>query len=194
MANQYNSKVVLATGEVLIDLTQDDVKEEYVQSGIHFHDKTGAPKVGTNKKTVDASEVTAEAAEVLVGKTFAKGDSVETGTMPNRGSVSGEISSKAGQYNIPQGYHDGGGKVGISEVEKEKLVPENIKEGVTILGVAGSFGSDDFSSQSKEVTPSFVEQRVSPDAGYVFLSEVIVKAFPITRQDNNAGGITVTIG
>lgn len=194
MANQYNSKVVLATGEVLIDLTQDDVKEEHVQSGIHFHDKTGAQKVGTNKKTVDASEVTAEAAEVLVGKTFAKGNSIETGTMPNRGGVTGSISTKEDKYSIPQGYHDGGGKVAISDVEKAKIVPENIKEGVTILGVAGNFGSDDFSSQSKEVTPSFEEQRVSPDSGYAFLSEVIVKAFPITRQENTAGGVTVTIG
>lgn len=194
MANQYNSKIVLSTGEVLMDLTQDDVKPEHVQNGIKFHDKSGEQKTGTNKKTVDASEVTAEAAEVLDGKTFGKGNSVEMGTMPNRGSVNGNISTKAGQYTIPQGYHDGGGKVGISAEEKAKLIPANIKEGVNILGVTGTFGADDISSQSKEVTPTFADQDVTPDTGYTFLSSVKVKAIPITRQDNSAGGVTVTIG
>lgn len=194
MANQYNSKIVLSNGEILIDLTLDDVKPEHVQNGIKFHDKTGATQTGTNKKTVDASGVTAEAAEVLANKTFGKGDNVETGTMPNRGSVSGTISSKTVQYTIPQGYHDGGGKVGISPEEAAKLVPENIKEGVTILDVLGSFGADDISSQSKAVNPTFENQHISPDKGYSFLSEVLVTAIPVKRQDNAAGGVTVTIG
>jgi hypothetical protein len=41
MANEFNNKVVLKTGEVLIDLTQDDVRAEHVQQGIFFHDKMG---------------------------------------------------------------------------------------------------------------------------------------------------------
>lgn len=194
MSNQYNSKIVLGNGEVLIDLTQDDVKPEHVQNGIKFHDKSGEQKTGTNKKTVDASGVTADPAEVLATKTFGKGDNVETGTMPNRGSVTGTITSKTGQYSIPQGYHDGGGKVGISAEEQAKLIPANIKEGVTILDVVGEYGADDISSQSKEVTPAFTDQNVTPDTGYTFLTSVKVKGIPITRQDNTAGGVTVTIG
>ena len=119
---------------------------------------------------------------------------MQTGTMPNRGSAAGTISSKTGQYTIQQGYHDGGGKVGISAEEQAKLIPENIKEGVVILGVTGEFGADDISSQSKEVTPTFADQQVSPDAGYTFLSGVLVKGIPVTRQDNDAGGVTVSIG
>lgn len=57
MANKYNNKIILSTGEVLIDLTQDDVNEELVAKGIKFHDKSGAQKVGTSTKTVDASNV-----------------------------------------------------------------------------------------------------------------------------------------
>ena len=41
MANQYNNKITLKTGEVLIDLTQDDIKPAHVQKDIYFHDKTG---------------------------------------------------------------------------------------------------------------------------------------------------------
>lgn len=190
----FNNKIVLSTGEVLIDLTQDDVKPEHVQNGIIFHDKTGEQKTGTNTKTVDASEVTAESAEVLSGKTFGKGDSVQTGSMPNKGGVKGVISRKDTPYTIQHGYHDGSGSVTIDSAEAAKLIPSNIKEGVTILGVVGEYGADDFSSQEKEVDPSFEDQTVSPDAGYSFLTSVKIKAIKVTRSNNTAGGVTVTIG
>lgn len=193
MANQYNNKIVLGDGTVLIDLTMDDVKPEHVQDGIKFHDKTGAEKTGTNTKTVDASSVTAEPAEVLAGETFGRGNEVATGTMPNNSGNDVFVTSKSGT-SIPRGYYDGSGTAKISNEDVVKLVPENIKEGVTILGVTGEFGADDISAQSKEVTPTFADQQISPDAGYAFLSGVLVKAIPVLYTDNNAGGVTVTIG
>lgn len=193
MANQYNSKIALKTGEILIDLTQDDVKAEHVQNGIYFHDKTGARLQGTNTKTVDASNVTAEAAEVLEGRTFGKGAEVQTGTFPDNSGTNVVVSSKGGAL-IPRGAFDGTSKAVLSDTALANLVPENIKEGVTILDVEGSFGADDISSQSKEVTPSFAEQNILPDEGYTFLSSVKVNAISVTRTDNEAGGVTVTIG
>ena len=193
MANANNSKVVLANGEVLIDLTQDDVKAEYVQKDIYFHDKSGARLQGTNTKTVDASNVTAEASEVLSGKTFGKGNEVQTGSMPDNSGKNVEITSTEGT-NIPKGYSDGSSVAKISDVELAKIIPGNIKEGVKILGVTGAFGTDNFSSQSKEVTPNFTEQTIVPDEGFAFLSAVSVKAIPVTRTDNEFGGVTVTIG
>lgn len=194
MANQYVNKVVLKNGEVPIDLTGLDVKAEHVQKDIIFIDKTGLEQTGTNTKTVDASGATAEAAEVLEGKTFGKGNSIQIGTMPNIGAVNGEISTKEEQYIIPKGSHDGSGKVGIAAEEKAKLIPGNIKQGVTVLGVVGDYGADDFSAQGKEVTPTFADQNITPDAGYTFLSSVKVKAIPVAREDNAAGGVTLTIG
>ena len=193
MANQYNNKIVLGDGTVLIDLTMDDVKPEHVQKGIKFHDKSGATQTGTNKKTVDASGVTAEPAEVLANETFGRGNEVATGTMPNNSGKNVLVTGKAGTA-IPRGYYDGAGTAKISEEDAVKLVPENIKEGVTILGVTGEFGADDISAQSKEVTPTFADQQVSPDVGYTFLSGVLVKAIPVLYTDNSAGGQTVTIG
>lgn len=193
MANQYNNKIVLGDGTVLIDLTMDDVNPEHVQKGIKFHDKTGAEKTGTNTKTVDASSVTAEPAEVLAGETFGRGNEVAIGTMPNNSGKDVIIAGKAGTA-IPRGYYDGAGTAKISEEDAAKIVPANIKEGVTILGVTGEFGADDISAQSKEVTPTFVDQQVSPDVGYTFLSGVLVRAIPVLYTDNNAGGQTVTIG
>lgn len=193
MANQYNNKVVLSDGTVLIDLTMDDVKPEHVQKGIKFHDKTGAEKTGTNTKTVDASGVTAEPAEVLAGETFGRGNEVSTGTMPSNSGENVIVTGKTGT-SIPRGYYDGSGVAKISEEDAEKIVPSNIKEGVTILGITGSFGADDISAQSKEVKPTFADQQISPDSGYTFLSGVLVKAIPVLYTDNNAGGQTVTIG
>lgn len=191
--NKYNSKIALITGEVLIDMTQDDVKEEHVQDGIYFHDKTGERKKGTNKKTVDASSATAEAAEVLVGRTFGKGNEMHTGTMPDNSGENVEITNTEGSP-IPKGYSDGTAKAKLSDTELAKLIPGNIKEGITILGVEGDFGADDISSQSKTVTPTFEEQVINPDEGVAYLSSVTVGAIPVSRTDNEAGGVTVTIG
>ena len=193
MANEFNSKVVLSNGDVLIDLTQDDVKPEHVQKDIYFHDKTGARKQGTNTKTVDASNATAEAAEVLVGRTFGKGAEMQTGTMPDNSGHNIEISSLGGTP-IPKGYSDGSSVAKLSDAEIAKLVAGNIKEGVSILGVMGEFGADDISSQSKTVTPTFEKQVINPDEGYTFLSSVEVEAIKVDRKDNESGGVTVTIG
>lgn len=188
-----NNKVALSTGEVLIDLTQDDVKPEHVQDGIYFHDKTGVRQKGSNKKTVDASEATAEAAEVLKGRTFGKGEELQVGTMPDNSGKEVIISDKDGTP-LSRGYYDESSTVKLSEADRAKLIPENIKEGVTILGVPGTFGTDDFSAQTKQVTPKFGPQIVNPDPGYAFLSAVEVGGIPVTRTDNEFGGTTVTIG
>lgn len=195
MANQYNNKVVLSDGTVLIDLTGDDIKPEHVEKSIKFHDKTGEAKTGTNTKTVDASEVTTEAAEVLEGRKFGKGSSIETGTMPDNSGKDVIIRSKAGAL-IPRGFTDGSSFARLSEEDLQNFVPENIKEGISFFGgeLVGSYGTDDISSQSKEVKPTFADQNVTPDAGYTFLTSVKVKAIPVIRTDNSAGGVTVTIG
>lgn len=194
MADKLNSKVTLKTGEVLIDLTQDDVKPEHVQSGIYFHDKTGKRQPGTNTKTVDASAATAEAADVLIGRTFGKGDEMQAGTMPDNSGTDVVITNKDGTA-IPFGYSDGSGKAKLSEADAAQLTPGNIKGGVTILGVEGTYGPEDMAFTAKEVTPTFEEQNFNPeDEGFNFYSSIKVNPITVTRTDNEAGGVTVTIG
>lgn len=195
MANQYVNKVVLGNGTTLIDLTQDDVLVTDVLSGKKFHLPSGESATGGCTYDADTSDATATAAEILATKTAYKNGTKLTGTMPNRGGVTGTITAKAGEYTIPQGFHDGSGKVSIAATEQAKIIAENIREGITILGVEGTMsGSEDMSAQSKTVTPTFASQTISPDTGYNCLAEVTVNAIPVTYADNAAGGQTCTIG
>lgn len=195
MANTYNSKVVLADGTVLIDLTADTIDAEHLLKDVTAHDKSGAPIVGSCTYDSDTSDDTAAVGEILSGKTAHARGTKLTGTMPNNGAVSGTIATKAQEYTVPQGYHDGSGKVSISAAEQAKIIADNIREGITILGVEGAMsGSEDMSAQAKSVTPTFTQQTISPDSGYNCLSEVTVSAITVTYSDNSAGGKTVTIG
>ena len=194
MANEYVNKVVLSSGETLIDLSGDTADVAHVLKGSTFHDKSGAPKTGTCTYDSDTSEDTVAVSEMLVGKTaHARGVKI-TGTMPDNGAVSGSIATKDGQYTVPQGFHDGSGKVGIANAEKAKLIPGNIKSMLEILGVTGSYGVESINPQTKNLTPSFTQQVVQPDDGYDYLSTVTVAAIPVASADNAAGGRTVTIG
>lgn len=193
MASNINK--VVYDGRVLIDLTGDTVAPDKLLSGFKAHDKSGVIITGTCDFDVNSGDATAEAAEILTGKTaYVRGVKV-TGTMPNKGAVTGTISTKAGQYTIPMGFHDGSGKVGIDSTEQAKIIPGNIREGVTILGVAGTMsGTEGAKPQTKSVTPTSSEQVVLPDEGYNCLSQVTVAAIPYSESQNSAGGLTVTIG
>lgn len=195
MANEYVSKVVLSNGTTLIDLTGDTVTAADVLSGVTTHGKDGAPITGTCTYDSDTSEDTAAVGEILSGKTAHARGALLTGTMTNNGAVTGTISTASGQYTVPQGYHDGSGKVGIASAEQAKIIAANIRQGVTILGVEGTMsGSEGVNAQSKTATPSWSQQVVSPDTGYTHLSQVTVAAIPVAYSDNAAGGRTCTIG
>ena len=191
-----NSKIIY-DGEVLIDLTGDTVIANKLLKGFTAHGADGETVTGTCDFDVNSSGATATAAEILLGKTAGVKGSIVTGTMPNNGAVAGIISTKDGQYTVPQGYHDGSGKVGIAESEKAKLIPGNIREGIDVLGVTGTMSSTEGANpQAKTVTPTSSVQEVLPDTeqGYNYLSKVTVNAIPYSVTENSAGGLTVTIG
>lgn len=101
----------------------------------------------------------------------------------NRGAVNSEISTVDGDYTISAGYHNGAGKVAIAAAEKMKIIAENIKSGVTILGVAGSYVGGAIKSQVKSIIPTKSIQTITPDEGYDALSSVEVAAIPDAYQD-----------
>lgn len=188
------NKVVYG-GSVIIDLTADTATKDKVLKNFTFHDKSGKVQTGSCTFDVDSQDATAAVGEILKDKTaYARGVKL-TGTMPNNGAVTGTISTKTEQYTIPQGYHDGSGKVSIAELEREKLIPANIREGISILGVVGEMsGSEAESKQDKTVTPTKDGFTVLPDDGYTCLAQVTVNPIPYVEAPNAAGGTTVTIG
>ena len=191
MANYINKLVV--GNETKLDLTADTVSEDKLLKGATAHDKSGAPITGTCTYDADTQDATAAVAELLEGKTaYARGTKL-TGTMPNKGAVSGTIATKEA-YTIPMGFHDGSGTVSIDATESAKLIAGNIKSGVSILGVTGTYGGETAKAQSKEVTPTMAAQTILPDEGFDYLSQVEVAAIPVTYSANSAGGQTCTIG
>lgn len=187
------SKVVYG-GNTLIDLTADTVTKEKVLKGYTTHGADGEVITGTCEFDANTQDATAADTEILAGKSAYVKGTKKTGTMKNNGAVTGKISTKEGTYTVPQGYHDGSGKVGIDSTEQAKLIPANIREGVTILGIVGNMsGTEDAKPQAKSVTPSTTAQTVLPDTGYNYLSQVTVGAIPYVESDNSAGGKTVTI-
>ena len=193
MANEHINKVVFGN-QTLIDLTADTITAADLAQGKTAHDRTGATITGTSTYDADTSDATATAAEILAGQTAYAGGQELTGTMPNRGAVSGSIADKATPYSIPQGYHDGSGTVGIDSTEAAKIIAGNIKAGVEILGVTGDYTGEEITAQAKTATPYTTQQTVLPDAGYDYLSQVTVEAIAYVETDNPAGGKTATIG
>lgn len=188
----YN-KIVYG-GNTLIDLTGDTVQADKLLSGYTAHGKDGEEVIGTCTFDANTGDANAVEGDILLGKTAYVQGAKKTGTMPDKGAVSGTIATKAGEYTIPKGYHNGNGKVGISSTEQAKIIPGNIKSGVSILGVDGTYSGASIKAQSKSVTPSTSQQTVQPDPDYDYLSTVIVAAIPYAEAANDAGGTTVTIG
>lgn len=130
----------------------------------------------------------------LVGMNLASsGDDLEACVtavegIADNGAVSGNISAVAQQYTIPAGYHNGQGKVQIAAAEQAKIIESNIKSGVSILGVIGSYAGEGVNLQEKTVTPTKQSQNIVADEGYDGLSAVTVNPIPANYAD--VSGVT----
>lgn len=190
---KYVNKLVVGN-EVKFDLTGDTVAPNTLLTGTTAHDKTGAQITGTCSYDSDTSDATVAVAEILKDKTaYARGAKI-VGTMPNNGAKNYTISDLNDQ-TIAMGFYDGSGKISFDSAEKAKIIPANIKNGVSILGVQGTMtGQESVTVQSKTIIPTFTTQTILPDGGYDYLSQVVVSAIPMTESANTAGGLTLTIG
>ena len=195
MANTYVNQVGLADGTVLIDLTSDTAEAADVKSGRYFHLATGERVQGTNTYDSNTTDADATASEILYGKTAYVNKNKITGEMTNNGAVSGTISTKSGTYTVPAGYHSGLGSVAIDSTEQSKIIAENIKSGITILGVTGDYSGESVTAGALSATPYLTSKTYQPSSiSKDYFSEVTVAAITVTRSDNAAGGVTVTIG
>lgn len=186
------SKVVYGN-TTLIDLTSDTITASDLAYGVTAHGADGEAITGSSTKDSDTTDADATASEILSGKTAYVNKNKLTGSMTNRGGVTGTISTVSGSYTIQSGYHDGSGSVSIDSTEQAKIIAQNIKNGVEILGVTGSYTGEGVPTQSKTATPYTTSQVILPDAGYN-LSQVTVNAITYTETLNAGGGYTAQIG
>lgn len=79
----------------------------------------------------------ATSGNVLKGKTYTSAAGLmKTGTMPNNGAAAIQLSDLTAK-SVTAGYYSGG-TAKIADAEAAKIIPGNIKKGVTILGVEGA--------------------------------------------------------
>ena len=191
----YINKVVFGN-QTLIDLTSDTLNSaSQLLDGVTAHDRTGATITGTCTYDADTSDGNAAASEILLNKiAYANGNKI-TGTMPNNGSNNVTVTSKSGT-TIPAGYYDGTGKAQIDSASSTALIANNIRQGVTILGVEGTMsGSENVKATTLSVTPYTTAQTIVPaDLGdYNSITQVSVAAIAYSTSAN-AYGLTATIG
>ena len=194
-SNTYVNQVGLADGTVLIDLTTDTAVASDVATGKYFHLATGERVSGTNTYDSNTTDANALASEILSGKTAYVNKNKITGEMTNQGAVSGVISTVAGTYTVPAGFHNGLGSVKIDTTEQAKIIAGNIKSGVTILGITGTYSGEAVTAGTVSATPYLTAQTILPSSiDKDYISQVDIAAITITESDNAAGGKTVTIG
>ena len=136
----------------------------------------------------DTTDADAGQGDVLSGKTYYK-DGKKTGSMPNNGDVSGDISTKAGTVTVPAGYTSGG-TVGIDSTEQAKIISGNIKSGVTLLGVSGDSNVVDTTIAIGGATAASV---VSGYSAFVNGSKIDGTAtLPVISQDSTTKVLSIS--
>lgn len=126
------------------DVSDTTAIEHDVKQGKIFHLSDGSRAVGTNTD-VDISDTTAEAGDVLSGHFFYTKDGVKT-LGQYRPPVVPALTSKDVRVNsledagVISGTNFAWNVItyGLAEEERVKIIPENIKKDVTILGVTGT--------------------------------------------------------
>lgn len=182
------NKVVVG-GRTLIDLTGDTVRSSDILRGKTAHIKSGEKVSGTCDFDVDSSRTTATSSDILNGKTAAIKGSVTTGNIPIQNNKSFKIRSPDEVINIPKGYYNGEGTVSLPEKEKEFIIPTNIREGITILGIKGSIPNAEmifYDGIEDDKGNLILDDKFDPIAGKEKLYEdVLLFKDPLLDSDGN---------
>ncbi len=105
-------------------------KSYYVR--VKVYDEEGKYVEAISDIVTLSNSITAEEKDVLRDKTYLAEDGLlKKGTMPNNGAVN-ETLNAGESYEIPEGYHDGKGKVTVSKLSNQ--TPGDAKAGEILYG------------------------------------------------------------
>lgn len=136
----------------------------------------------------DTSGDDATVNNVLSGKKFHTASGAEVGAMCNNGTINSTITQKGQVVSIPVGYTSGG-TVQISSEERAKIIQNNIKKDITILGVTGSLEThSDPVLQNKTVKSTTTQQTITAGEGYDGIGTVTVS--PIVLETKTVKSTT----
>ena len=147
------------------DVSGVTAKAEDVTSGKIIVDVTGEV-IGTKPENLDTSDATAIAAHILEDDTAYVNGVKVTGTMANRGAVTGEATSET-PYAIEEGYHNG---LGVISSAGGGALPNSIV--VTAVNANKRITAVDASSFSEIYPYMFWNQTISLGT-YIYLTSVI---------------------
>lgn len=95
----------------------------------------------------------------------------------NQGAKTASLDASNTTYTIPQGYHNGNGRVSVS-TQTKSATPSTSAQTVTPDSgkLLSSVSIDAMNLQNKTVTPTSSQQIITADSGYDGLDEVTVEA------------------
>ena len=142
-----------------------------------FYDTEGTVNIVTEEKTVTTNgEVIPTEGKVLSKVTV----NVPSTTVKLQEKTA--TPSQAEQVIIPDSGYDGLSKVTING--DSDLVATNIKQGINIFGVEGTYQGEQAKLQEKTATPSKEQQVINADEGYDGLSQVTINGDEDLIADN----------
>jgi len=143
------------------------------------------PTENGTAKFFDTSDADAAAGNLLTGKSAYGSSGKINGSMANRGALSSTISTPGGTVTGSAGYYSGI-SVSLDATEAAKITAANIKDGVSVLGVTGSF--TDASTVSSGQTAAAAGQILDGYSAFVDGAEV---QGSIASDDTPTPSITV---
>ena len=175
------NKVVFA-GNTLIDLSADTVTSDTLLVGTIAHDKNGKIITGTVENLSNIG--TATATDILEGKTaLVQGETIVGTMVDNSAHLTNneiQITDLTTLTNLSLSGFFNATTLNFGNL-LEDLEPENILSGTSILGVEGTLvpNVNILLDDPITVTPTLIEQTISPSSGHDGLSEVTVEPIPI---------------
>lgn len=144
-------------------------------------------------KAVDASiDPNILPQNIKLGVTILGVEGISRGGILDHAYITPDVSTKS-YYPTPGEYNIGFDAITVYGVDASidsNIIPDNIKAGVTILGVTGNYVGDsaEINNQKKSVTPTRTLQRAVPDSGYTGMDEVTVYGVTSSIDSNITAG------